>query len=192
MAQDSLIDDVFKHFAAVLNNKRPPSERKLEKQRAMFLEGYIKFAEIFAESELGNMEVDIAKLALYVFSPEFVYHTTYKIENIEDVYKMIEEDILNGMPIWRYFKCSDWTLSMLEKQFKNDIDEEEKRIKEKYICKRCKHFKEDYKDLGHYSVCKSRQRQIEKGRDYHDYKKIKTCKYFNSESENSIMDKYNK
>ncbi len=182
MAQDNLIEPFMVEMSAILNNKRPPSERKLEEQRAMFLEGYIRFAEIFAQSELGDMEVDIAKLALYVFSPEFQYQMTYRIKNMDDVYKIIEEDILNGMPIWRYFKCSRKTAEILEKAFKIEVDEEERKIREKYICKRCKYFDEKYTDLGHYCVCKSNKRQWDRGRvGYHYYKKIKSCKYFEAD-----------
>jgi hypothetical protein len=182
MSQDNLIEPFMIEAAAILNNKRPPSERKLEEQRAMFLEGYIRFAEIFAQNELGSMEIDIAKLALYVFSPEFKYQMTYQIKNIDDVFKIIEEDILNGMPIWRYFKCSKRIMQIFEDTFRRDTEEEEQKIKEKYMCKRCKHLQEKYHDLGHYCVCRSRQREYKLGRSgYHDYTKIEDCKYFENE-----------
>lgn len=177
MALDNLIDPVYVEMSAILNGKRPPSERTLEKQRAMFLEGYIRFAEIFAQSELGDMDIDIAKLALYVFSPEFRYQTAYKIKNMNDVYKLIEEDILNGMPIWRYFKCSKRVKQILEDAFKTERDEEERRVKEMYICKRCRYLNEKHMHIGHYCVCRSPKRNI---RGYHDYTKIKKCKYFES------------
>jgi len=173
--QDDLIDNVFIEMSAILNNKRPPSERKLEEQRAMFLEGYIRFAEIFAESELGDMEIDIKKLALYVFSPDFKYKMTYQIKNINDVYKIIEKDILDGMPIWRYFKCSERIMKILENTFKNDAEEEEKKIKKKYICKRCKYLKEAHMDLGY--MCKCTADKIHRS-GFHDYSKVKKCEKF--------------
>ena len=175
MALDNLIDPVYVEMSAILNGKRPPSERKLEEQRAMFLEGYIRFAEIFAQSELGDMEIDIAKLALYIFSPEFKYQLTYQINNMDDVYKMIEQDILNGMPIWRFFKCSNNVLKILEDTFKKDLDDAEQETRKKYICKRCRHLEERNLDLGYMCRCNSRERGI---RGFHDYTKIKKCKYF--------------
>lgn len=178
MAQDSLIDDVFIEMAAILNNKRPPSERKLERQRAMFLEGYIRFAEIFAQSELGDMEIDIAKLALYIFSPEFAYQTTYNVKTIDDVYKIIEVDVLNGMPIWRYFKCSKETLKILEDTFKKDIYEAEQEIKQQYICKRCSYLEEKHLDLGYVCKCRNKNRSERERIGFHDYTKVKECKYF--------------
>ncbi len=178
MALDNLIDPVYVEMSAILNGKRPPSERKLEEQRAMFLEGYIRFAEIFAQSELGDMEIDIAKLAMYIFSPEFKYQLTYQINNIDDVYKIIEEDILNGMPIWRYFKCSKSAMQILEDTFKRDVEEEERKIREKYICKRCKYLKEKYLDLGYTCKCTSDKKWQLKRQGFHDYTKVKTCKYF--------------
>jgi len=173
--QDDLIDSVFTEMSAILNNKRPPSERKLEEQIAMFLEGYIRFAEIFAESELGNMEIDIKKLALYVFSPQFKYQMTYQIKNMDDVYKTIEEDILNGMPIWRYFKCSENIMKILEQTFKNDAENENKKIREKYICKRCKYLEEKYMDIGYMCRCKGNRW---KRTGFHDYTKVKKCEMF--------------
>jgi len=184
MGKDGLIEDFMIEASAILNGKRPPSERKLEEQRALFLEGYIRFAEIFAQNELGSMEIDIAKLALYVFSPEFKYQMTYNIKTLDDVYKIIEEDVLNGMPIWRYFKCSEKTMQILENSFKNEAEEEKRMLEEKYICKRCKHLREEYKDLGHYCVCRSRARECELGRSgYHNYEEIKECKYFKGKEE---------
>lgn len=181
MSHDDLIDPIFTEMSAILRGKRPPSERKLEEQRAMFLEGYIRFAEIFAQSELGDMEVDIKKLALYIFSPEFKYQQTYDIKSIDDVYKMIEEDILNGMPIWRYFKCSNSLLRILEDTFKNDALEEERRIKEKYICKRCIYLEEKHLDLGYMCRCKNGERNNFRRSAFHDYTKINKCKYFKEE-----------
>ena len=180
MAQDNLIEPFMVEMAAILNNKRPPSERKLEEQRALFLEGYIRFAEIFAQSELGNMEVDIAKLALYIFSPEFKYQTTYDIKNIDDIYMIIEDDILNGMPIWRYFKCSEKTMMMLEKNFADEAERKKRELEEKYICKRCKYLDEKNMDLGYMCRCNSRDRNRLKRGYFHDYTKIKECKYFTS------------
>lgn len=143
----------------------------------MFLEGYIRFAEIFAQAELGDMEIDIKKLALYVFGPEFKYQQTYDIKIIDDVYGIIEDDILNGMPIWRYFKCSDNLSKILENTFKNEVDEEERKIKEKYICRRCIYLEEKYMDLGHMCRCNNRERNTRRT-GFHDYTKIKGCKYF--------------
>ena len=67
---DDLAQDFMVEMAAILHGKDHLHSR-LEKKRAMFLEGYIRFAEIFAQSEIGDMEVDITKLALYIYSPNF-------------------------------------------------------------------------------------------------------------------------
>jgi hypothetical protein len=179
MAADGLVDNMLVEMAAILNNKRPPSERKRELQRALFLEGFIRFAEIFAQSELGDMEVNIAKIATYVYSPEFAYQESFEIRGINDVYRAIENDILNGMPIWRFFKCSKWTAEMLDRQFTFDAEEEKRRIEEKYICKRCRSLKEEYHDLGYLCKCTNRKREDKVGGSgFHNYKRIRSCKFF--------------
>lgn len=172
MAHDDLAQDFMVEMAAILHGKRPPSELELEKKRAMFLEGYIRFAEIFAQSEIGDMEVDITKLALYIYSPEFQYNLAYEINTMDDVYKIIEDDILYGMPIWRFFKCSPKMIDTLEKNFQTEMEEETRKIKEKFICKRCEYLREEFTSLGHYCVCRK------KSRGYYDYTKIKKCKNF--------------
>ncbi len=174
MAQDSITYDFLTEMSAILNGKRPPSERKMENLRAMFLEGYIKFAEVFAQSELGNMEIDIAKLALYIYSPEFNLQVAYQVKSIDDIYKLIEDDILNGMPIWRFFKCSEKTMQVLENAFNHEVEVEVKQ----YLCKQCQYLKEKFHDLGHYCVCTNRQREYKLGRGYHDYREITDCEFF--------------
>ena len=59
--------DLLMDFALALGNKRTKSERKKELRKAMYMEGMIRFFEIFARSEIGNNYVaDIKKIAMYV------------------------------------------------------------------------------------------------------------------------------
>jgi hypothetical protein len=173
-------------MASILNGKRSPSERKKELQKALFLEGFIRFAEIFAQSEFGNMEVDIAKLATYVFSPEFACQESFEIGTINDVYQAIENDVLNGMPIWRFFKCSKWTAEMLERQFAFDVEEEKKRIGEKYICKRCRYLREEHRELGYLCTCTNSMRNFKLNKHgFHNYKRITSCRFFKEKEEDN-------
>jgi len=175
MSSDKLVDPVFESLGAILNGKKPKSQIETEKTRAMFLEAFIKFAEIYANNELGNMEVDIQKVGEYVYSTNFAYQNNFKIESVYDCFKLIEDDILNGMPIWRFMKCSEKQLSILENNFNNVIQEAEQKLIDTYICKSCNYLKEEHLDLGYICKCTYQEKFTRKRSGFHDYSTVKSC-----------------
>jgi hypothetical protein len=67
---------------------------------------------------------------------------------------------------------TQYPIKTLEKNFQTEMEEETRKIKEKFICKRCEYLREGFTSLGHYCVCRK------KSRGYYDYTKIKKCKDF--------------
>lgn len=65
--------DGFNEFSMVgsmLNGKKLTSHQILER-KFLYIEGLIRFLELYAQNEIGNAEVDIEKVALWVNSPYF-------------------------------------------------------------------------------------------------------------------------
>lgn len=179
---DKLIDPVFEGLGAILNNRKPKSQLRTEQTRAMYLEAFIKFAEIYANNELGNMEVDIQKIGEYIYSTNFAYQENLKIESVYDCFELIENDIINGLPIWRFMKCSEKQLKILENNFNNMIQEEEQRLTDTYICKSCRYLQEQYLDLGYMCKCNYQEKFTRKRSGFHDYTTVKSCKDYEKKS----------
>lgn len=119
----------------------------------IYLECFIKFVEIYGQNELGNCEVDIAKLGHYC-EDMFFHLKHFRLSSIEEIYKNIEQKILDSFPIWEYLKVSDWTKDMLKRNFQDEQINKEKELKEKYICYRdCAYFNRKNTSLGPIERC---------------------------------------
>ena len=93
--------------------RKPQSDLEKSKIKALYIEGMINFLEIYAQSEIGEIEVNIPAIALFINSPEFENVDCCEIKNIEDVYKSLEIETLMGLPIWRFLKLSEYLLLRL-------------------------------------------------------------------------------
>lgn len=102
---------------------------------------------IFGETEIGNGEVDTEAVAHYVNSNSF-WNDTFECTKEEDLYELLTNDIIEGMPIWRFLKCSEWTKNMLEQEFQIRINEALEEAHKKYCCYSCEYFKQIETSLG--------------------------------------------
>lgn len=169
--------------------KRTPSDRKKEEIKAAWIEAFVLIAEIYAQTEIGEgIKVDIPRIAVFVNSPDFENQECYQITQLSQIYDHITEEILNGFPIFRFLKLTDWQLKMCEKDWQSRINEEEEELKKKYPCKRCIHLHEKYTSLGMICKCKSRKRNTTKygigyteNPGFHDYTKTKSCRFLETE-----------
>lgn len=55
--------NTFSGLANVLHNKEITDKDKI-KAKSLFIEGLIRFLELYGNNEIGNVEVDIRKIAL--------------------------------------------------------------------------------------------------------------------------------
>lgn len=149
------------------------SNEEKNKIKALFIEALIDFLTIYAESEIGNVEVNIPLVSLYVNSPEFENVDCFHIEKIEDIYKMIEIEVLMGLPIWRFLKLSDYQFNLFEKNYEVVLKENQKYLMDNYPCKGCLYFKEDNSSFGYVSMCM--QDEFSRG-EHIDWTKITKCK----------------
>lgn len=153
------------------------SDFEKAKIKALYIEGMINFLEIYAQSEIGEVEVNIPAIALYVNSPEFENVDCYMIKNIEDIYKIIELEILMGLPIWRFLKLSEYQMNIFEKNYERSLIENQKYLEENYPCKRCIYFREINTSLGYLTECNNLKDEFSPlSRDRNiDWTKITEC-----------------
>ena len=90
-------------FSRAVKNKKGYSVLKEELRKAMYLEGMIRFFEIYAKMEMGNNYIaDITNISVYVdslYKEDIAY-----IKSYEDVYLNLEEKIINGFEVEKFVK----------------------------------------------------------------------------------------
>jgi len=130
--------------------------------RDKFLVAFIKFSEMWANNNIGNnIETDIDKLIEYVDSNQFQFLHSWEVISLDECYKLIEDLILGGFPIWDYFIIPEWTRNMLELSLKEELDQQEKELQLKYICLRgCKYFKARETSMGILYKCSKRVGEV--------------------------------
>lgn len=97
--------------------------------RCMFLEAAIKFLEVYSLQEYGGYEVNIKEIAKFLFSDDF-WIQTFDFKTIDDFYKSFENDILNGMPVWRFLKLPRKLMFQLELDFMMEQEKIKQKTKE--------------------------------------------------------------
>jgi hypothetical protein len=123
-------------------------------KKEFFIIAFIKFAEIWANNNIGNnIQVDYNYLINYVHSDNFAFHQGWKLNDMDDCFKSIEKQILDGFPIWDFFVIPEWTRNMLEKEYQAEIEAE----RSPYVCFRCKYFVEKLTSFGTIYRCKFKQ-----------------------------------
>ena len=77
----------------------------------IFFDVLKEIISVFGETEVGTREVDVEAVAAYLSSNDgfkFAFDT-FSCNTREDIEAYITDKILDGFPVWRYLKCSDWT-----------------------------------------------------------------------------------
>lgn len=140
---------------------------KNDDKKYLFLEAMIRFAEIFGNENLGACEVDIAKIISYAETEQFKFVTGWDCNTLEDYYKLIENMVLDGFPIWHFLKLSDWTKNILDQEFRKEVEKAmkvEQLEKQKYKCYNCEYFSEHRTSLGILYKCNKSKLPGEKWR----------------------------
>ena len=115
---------------------------------------YFEFLQFFASENIGNeIEIDFERLWDYVSSTECLLDTKIRDEGFSknDYYKLIEEDIIQGAPIWDFFVLSDWTRNMLRIDFESRIEDsikEQEEYEKQFLCFKCTYFHEYVASFG--------------------------------------------
>ena len=121
--------------------------------------------ELFAETELGSgCEIDVDAVEAYCDSARFHLVDMWGIDNKEEIYRAVTDDILAGYPVWQLLKIPEWTKNMLEREFAAEEARKRKELERKYKCYTCRHFVEQETGLGTWLECKWKPPETEKHR----------------------------
>lgn len=145
---------------------------------------YFEFLQFFAGENIGNeIEIDFEKLWDYVSSENCLINSMIRDNGFSknDYYKSIEEDIINGAPIWDFYILSDWTKSMVKLDFESRVEntiKENEDYEKQFLCFRCIHFNEHVASFGVARRCynETLMRLHRNERCWFSLKK--KCKYF--------------
>lgn len=94
-------------------------------KKYLFLEAMIRFTEIFGNENIGNCEVDISQVISFAETQQFQLMMSWDCHTLDDYYKLIEDMVLDGFPIWNFLKISDWTKDMMKREFQKVLQEQE-------------------------------------------------------------------
>ena len=188
----------FAVVGSILNNTKL-TEYQIQKRKFLYIEGLIRFLELYAQNEIGNVEVDIEKIALWVNSPSFENVDIYRIKNIESVYNMLSTELIDyNIPLYRFLKLSKYQFEICEKEHFDQIQQSFAKDCEKYPCLKCIWYENSETAFGTLSKCKLPKEKITgemmtHRQGYHDItlKKNRTCKYCTTaEGKDEFIRKY--
>lgn len=151
----------------------------------LYFKAMIDIAELWGNQEIGTCEVDILEISKYCNSFNFnidIWGVSGKTEDEikENMYEFITNLILDGFPIWRMLKLSDFTKNMIEKTFKNDMDKKFKEMCKIYKCYTCVYYKTYTTSFGTIEKCEyvSPKNKFKLHRDNNNFKLKKSCKNY--------------
>lgn len=176
------LDDAnyFEPFAARLYGKKELKENTKLKRKFLYMEGIIRFLNLYCQNELGSGRVNIQKVCLWVNSPWFENHMLWSLRNIHDVYRYLEQDILNNVPLYRLLDISDHLRGLLERDHIEALQQEMMQEAEKYPCLKCIWYYNKMTSLGALSSCErptSRGEFYTHRSGYLEIHRVHSCQY---------------
>ena len=186
-------------IGAIIHNTKELSNEELCKRKFLYIEGLIRFLELYACNEIGETEVDIEKVALWVNSPYFENVDIYHIKTINDVYKSLTDDLIEyNIPLYRFLKLDENKLALLEKSHRNQLLQEYIKDSEIYPCLKCIWYSMTQTDFGPLSKCRCPKEEISNNwsfsrKSYFDItnKENINCKYITTiDNVDKFIDKY--
>ena len=190
----------FAVIGSILHNSNKLSNYEIQKRKFLYLEGLIRFLELYAKNEISSeVEVDIEKIALWINSPFFENVDIYKITNIEKVYRMLTDDLVElNIPLYRFLRLDNYKLNILEKAHYENLVSDFKIDCEKYPCLKCVWYEIEETSFGRLSKCLCPKESLSgkiswKRQCYHDItlKKNRTCEYITTvDNVDEFIDKY--
>jgi hypothetical protein len=157
----------------------------------IYIKAFIDFITIWGQTEISSdCEIDFIILFNYVQSDSFLFkHLEIREADSEKLYiacmKELEQEVLDGFPLWHFLKISDKLKDILDKQLE---DSENKRLK-CYLCFNCKFLHIDKTSLGDMYDCDNTEncKRLEKVHHFERWHfspfTIKKCKFFENKND---------
>lgn len=148
-----------------------------EKQMYYFL-AVKEIVELFAEQEIGSRcEINIPAVISYIESMKFV-NDSWGLRTKEEIYQLVTDDILSGYPVWNLLNMSEWTKSMVEREFTIQQQKIKEELKKKYKCYTCKHFVEQKTSIGILKSCNMPRDDRFRLKRRGEFEPVKRCNYY--------------
>lgn len=144
----------FSCVGAMLNNQSELSEQEKRERKFMYIEGLVRFLELYAQNEIGDVEIDIEKINLWVNSPYFENVDLYQITSIEKVYEMLTADLIDrNIPLYRFLKLDDYKLRLFETEHREQLIRDFDTDCKNYQCLKCIWYTVEETAFGRCSKC---------------------------------------
>ena len=178
----SLIDANWApQVTVMLHDGKEISNEKNAELKALFIEGLIRFLDIYAQTEIGEgIQIDMTKIALHINSPSFENDDLYAIHSIEDVFKFCETLAIAGLPLWRFLRLSKYQSRIFESGYHELLISLKKKTAEEKPCYGCVWYQEEETFIGTLRKCSKPETEdifSAKRRGPHNPNEIKICKW---------------
>lgn len=167
--------NILEPIADQLYKNQLTCDEKLER-KCLFIEGAIRFLNIYCANEIGSGEVSIPKLCIWVNSAYFENVELRRFETIENVYEYMENMILNNIPLYRLFNISKTVQNILEKDHIAELQKEMLKDAETTPCLKCIWYEYEKTSIGVRSVCNFVQEGLPVRKSFLDISKVAECK----------------
>lgn len=159
----SLIDEnLFPQAAVMIHDGIEISDERKAEIKAIFIEGLVRFLSIYAETEIGEgIQIDITKVALHVNSARFENDDLYCIESIDDVYRLLEQLTITGLPIWRFLRLTDYQKRIFESGYSELLVSAKMKAAAERPCYGCIWFDESETPFGMLRKCRKPETEFE-------------------------------
>lgn len=169
----------FGSAAALVHDTKPFDFDEMLKRKCMYLECLIRFLEIYAQTEIGECDIDIRKCALYVNSPYFENTLCYYANNEKSIYKSLEKDLLHNIPLYRFLKLSDHQIRVFESEHRAQLVQDFMLDCKKHVCLKCIWYESGIYAFGSSSKCvRPYSTGLPFRGGYFHFDKVRRCTYF--------------
>jgi len=146
----------------------------------------VEMLKIHGQIEYGTDDINVEALVAFINSNRVMVR--FMNCSPEEVAKGVTEDILDGMPVWKFFNLSPWTEKMLQKEYDEYRKEAEERYQKrkqealkKYKClQQCKYYNCCDTGYGTYIACeyKGNWMQSTRERSGDNFKYLRKCSHY--------------
>lgn len=150
-----------------------------------YFKAFLQILQIWASENVGSdIEVDFDKLWEYVSSEKGVVRKLINTDrdNSEDaLFELVEQDIIEGCPVWEFLVLSDWTKRMLEIEFSHTVAQaniEYADYMKQFVCPNCSDLVITETPFGTIYRCNSKERRLKMPHSERVFELKKTCKFY--------------
>ena len=114
------------------------SKEDIFEMKIHFYKAIRNFLLIYARNNIGSrIEVNDKRLAEYLSSDRFFIQTGINYPSEEEIHRQIEEDLINGLPVWQFLELTDYQKKFLKEEYESNLKEAIEKEKERLKQSKC-------------------------------------------------------